>query len=172
MLGLEERDLEADNGDRRRAVVIDCADWVNIVALVEGDRPEPAMVMVRQWRFGIGDFTLEVPGGMVDPGEEASQAALRELEEETGYRAREVTYLGVVEPNPALQSNRTTSWLATGLAKTGGPQGDGDEELEVLEVPLSEVEKRVARGEIRHALVLSALFWWQRHRDGGELDRR
>ena len=80
--------------------VIDSPNWVNVVALT----PDEEVVFVRQYRHGTGQITLELPGGMVDPGEDFKQAGLRELKEETGYSGHETTLLGVVDPNPAFMN--------------------------------------------------------------------
>ena len=151
---VETRSLEADDGDRREALVIDSCDWVNVIALTDKDE----VVFIRQFRFGTGEITTEIPGGMVEPDETAAQAAARELEEETGYRAAHVEFLGAVDPNPAIQNNRCSLFLATGLTDLGAPAGDGDEEITVELVPYTEVTELVERGEIRHALVLCAFY--------------
>ena len=62
--------------------------------------------MVRQFRHGLGNVTLEIPGGIIEPGEEPAAAAVRELREESGYRAGRVRLLGSSNPNPALFGNR------------------------------------------------------------------
>src|SRR5277367_1134034 len=101
----EERDLtilrirEDSFEDPRDAslhprVILTAPDWVNVVALTDAGEA----VLVRQFRFGVEANTLEIPGGMVEPGEEPSAAASRELQEETGFRAREVVPLGFVHP--------------------------------------------------------------------------
>src|ERR671921_325709 len=78
-----DRLINPKDGVEHPRVVIEAPDWVNVIPVTEDGR----VVMVRQYRFGIAENTLEVPGGMVDPGEEPARAAARELEEETGYRA-------------------------------------------------------------------------------------
>ena len=82
--------------------ILDAPSWVNIIPLTR-DRK---VVMVRQFRHGISGFTLEIPGGMVDPDDESpADAARRELREETGYDSARIIELGRVHPNPAIMPN-------------------------------------------------------------------
>jgi 8-oxo-dGTP pyrophosphatase MutT (NUDIX family) len=150
---LERHRLVADES-AREALVLQAPDWVNVIALL----PDSSVVFVRQWRFGLAAVTLEIPGGMVDPGEAPIDAAARELVEETGYRAGTIELLGEVHPNPAFISNRCLSYLARDLAWIGEPQGDGEEELTVETAPLAAVPDLVARGVVTHSLVISAFY--------------
>jgi len=134
-------------------LVLETPDWVNVVALSEARR----LVCVRQYRFGTGAITLEIPGGALDPREAHEAAAKRELREETGYTAPRWTYLGAVEPNPAFQDNRCHHWLAEGARRTHALELDSGEDIEVLELDLEDVRARILSGEIRHSLVLTAL---------------
>ena len=88
---------------------IDCAEWVNVVALTEAGE----LVLVRQERHGVEAYTLELPAGMVDYDEAPADAAARELREESGFEAKTIVPLGWVHPNPALQDNRCHTFLAT-----------------------------------------------------------
>jgi 8-oxo-dGTP pyrophosphatase MutT (NUDIX family) len=130
-------------------------DWITVVPLTN----DGEVLLLRQYRFGIEGFTLEVPGGMCDPGESPLEAARRELREETGCTARELIELGWVHPNPALQANRCYSYLARGLSRVGPPEPDAHEAFEQISLPLAEVRERVLRGEISHALVVSAFHF-------------
>ena len=157
LLSLTTRDLEAENGDTRQALVVEVPEWVNMIAL-DDDRN---VLLVQQWRYGVAAPTLEIPGGMVDPGESPAEAARRELLEETGYRARHWTRLGVVEPNPAIFDNRCTTFLAESIERVGDPIGDGEEEIEVTTLPLAEIPARILSGDIAHALVVAAFYLHQ-----------
>jgi ADP-ribose pyrophosphatase len=127
-------------------------DWVNVVPLTDDGQ----VVMVRQWRYGSRDFTLEVPGGLVDSGAEPLAAAQAELVEETGHRAAAWERLGRINPNPALFPNRLHTWLATGLTRVGELVVTPTERTEVELVPLTRVPELIKQGVIDHALVICA----------------
>ena len=114
------------------------------------------VLFIRQFRFGTDEITLEIPGGMCDGDEPPLEAALRELREETGYDATDVTELGWVHPNPAIQNNRCYTYLARGLSKAGVPTPDPHESFELVKVPLAHVPALIDSREITHALVVTA----------------
>jgi len=136
-------------------------DWVNVVALTDDDR----VLLIRQFRAGTRSVTLEIPGGLVEPGEEPLAAARRELREETGYEASTWRALGAVRPNPAIQGNRCHTFLACGARRVGEPQLEAAEDIDVEPTPLAEIPALAKSGAIDHTLVLSAfLHLWL---DGG-----
>jgi ADP-ribose pyrophosphatase len=141
---------------------VDSPDWVNVVAL----DTEGRMLLIRQFRFGTRTFTLEVPGGMVDPGEEPRATAERELREETGYAAARITSLGFCEPNPAIFNNRCHLFLAEGCTRQTELVLDPGEDIEVLPTPESEVFELLHTGGITHALVMVALSRYALYRRG------
>lgn len=129
--------------------------WVNVVPVTA--RGE--VVLVRQWRHGIKDFTLEIPGGLVDGDESPAAAAVREVREETGHAGDPPVEIGVVEANPAFMPTLTHTFLVENCRHVGAPEPDPGEDLEVILEPLAAIPALIARGAIRHSLVVCG-FWW------------
>lgn len=161
---LELREVRYDHpvrGTGREFTVIAAPDWVNVVALT----PDGRLVLVRQFRFGIDDFSLEVPGGVIEPGEDPVAAGVRELAEETGFVGRAARLLGSVHPNPAIQTNRCHLVLVEDAVRRAALDWDPDEEIETSTAPVAEVLAWARAGRITHSLVLCALFhfegWWR-----------
>jgi ADP-ribose pyrophosphatase len=142
--------------------VVDSPDWVNVVAI---DKHQNA-ILIRQFRVGTGAFTLEVPGGMVDPGEHPRATAERELYEESGYRAERLIDLGFIEPNPAIFNNRAHMFLAEGCEHVGAQVLDEGEDIEVVPMPVAEVLRMLHSGQITHALVSVALSRYELYAAG------
>jgi 8-oxo-dGTP pyrophosphatase MutT (NUDIX family) len=143
----------------RHFYILQAPAWVNIIPVTA--RRE--VVMVRQYRHGISGFTLEIPGGMVDPTDRnPAVAARREMVEETGYDGDVVLALGKVYPNPAIQPNFCYSYVAHNVRRIGRaqPSPDGSEETEVVLVALSRIKDLIATGRISHALVIAAFSFF------------
>jgi len=141
------------NAGEVKAVVLEAPDWVNVIAMT----PKGKVVVVRQYRFGSGQTTTEIPAGIVEGGETSEEAAVRELREETGYTAPHWEYMGYVEPNPAFLNNRCHHWLAREAVCTADPDLDAGEDLVVEEMSVEEIRREVAEGRLRHALAITAL---------------
>lgn len=140
-------------GQVLKRLVLETPDWVNVVALTRARR----LVVVRQYRFGTSQLTLEIPGGVIDRGEEHRAAAERELREETGFTSQRWTYLGAVEPNPAFQTNLCHHWLAEDCDRTHELELDHGEDIALGTITLDEARAGIRSGTIRHALVITAL---------------
>lgn len=153
------------NGLEGDYIGIEAPDWVVILAEHDGK-----FVLVRQWRHGEDRITLEFPGGVSDPGEDLMTTALRELEEETGYRAGKITCLGTMSSNPALFKNHFSVFLAEDLVQTGKQHLDHDEFLRFEELPITEVIARMGDHEFTHAYMGTALAFYLRHRLAGDHD--
>jgi len=144
---------------------IDSSDWVNIVPVTAAGE----FVMVRQYRHGLDDFTIETPGGLVDPGEAPIEAAGRELLEETGYRAAGIVPLGGVNPNPALFGNVLHVFLGRDAVKVAEVRNESTEETHVELVPRAELAALIRGGQVNHALVIAAFQLYDL--EGGGLGR-
>lgn len=138
--------------------VIDCADWVNVVALTPGEGGERSVVMVEQFRYGTAEVTLEIPGGVIDPGEDPVEAGVRELLEETGYRGARARLLGRNDANPAIMTNRAYTILVEDAEQVGGLSLDEHEQIVVREARVGDLPGMVERGEIAHTIVIAGLF--------------
>jgi ADP-ribose pyrophosphatase len=136
--------------------VIETPHWVNIIPLTADHQ----VVMVRQYRHGSREVTLEIPGGLVDPGDTPEKAAARELLEETGYQAEELTKIGVANPNPAIFNNRCYTFVARNVTKSRDPMPDQTEDIEVVLIPLVDIPELIRKGKIDHAIVISAFAWY------------
>ena len=153
--GFREDTVESPKTDNTHPVwVMDAPTWVNVIPITKDQK----VVMIKQYRFGSQEISLEIPGGMVDAGEEVFSAAIREMKEETGYDSKEVRQIGKISPNPALMSNNNYSYVAYNVEKTGDQQLDNMEDIEVLEVGLNQIPKLINNGEINHSLVISAFY--------------
>ncbi len=143
--------------------IIDCVNWVNVVAVTTDQQ----LVMIEQYRHGSNTVELEIPGGMIDPGDaDASAAGVRELREETGYEGENARIIGQVFPNPAIMSNTCYTVLVENCRCVCATSLDHGEDLITRLVPVSDIPALVASGHIRHSLVVVGLYYfdlWQRN---------
>jgi len=133
---------------------IESPDWSNIIAFTE----ELEVVLVEQFRHGVEEITLEVPGGILDPEENPEEAVIRELREETGFSVQQVKSLGWVHPNPALMANKCHLFIGTGARLTTATDMDEDEDIRVRLEPLEQVVKCIQDQTFTHALMIAGFF--------------
>lgn len=143
-----------------RMVVLESLDAANVVARRASDG---SILFVEQFRFGIGKYTLELPGGMVDHGEAQDMAARRELLEEAGAEARSWHYLGEIPSNPVFQDSYIYHWLAEGVELIQDPVLDDGEEVYLHWLPEAEVRQRLYSGQFQHPHTVNALLLFFHH---------
>ena len=134
--------------------ILESTDWINVIPLT----PQNEVVLIRQYRHGIKEVTLEIPGGIVEKGDSPEEAARRELREETGYECSQMILLGDVHPNPAFLNNTCYTFLAQGVSLTGKQEQDAKEDIEVMLRPLELIPRLIREEEITHSLVLAAFY--------------
>ncbi|MGA1205359.1 MAG: NUDIX hydrolase [Opitutales bacterium] len=155
-----QNNRESSEGD---FYVMEVADWAVTIALTD----EGNCVLVRQFRFGTGDFTWELPAGVVDEGEDPLEGGVRELYEESGYKGKSARVLGVVHPNPAIQRNRCHLILVEGAERIGKGDPGPHEFFDVREVPVETLFEWARNGTITHAIVHAALFYLRDYLETG-----
>jgi 8-oxo-dGTP pyrophosphatase MutT (NUDIX family) len=135
--------------------------WVNVVAVTASDE----LVLLRQYRHGLGQVHFEIPAGTTDPGETSLEdAARRELLEETGYGGGRWSPLTTLSANPALQNNLSHAFLAEGVERLAAPHADDSEDLRVHLVPVGELEAMLDDGDFVQALHVAPLMLYLLHR--------
>ena len=148
------------NSKVMKRIILETGDWVNVVAIT----PKKKFILVKQYRFGSGRITTEIPAGLIEKNESSRDSAIRELREETGYTTENWQYLGSVEPNPAYLNNRCHHWLALDVVNTDVPDPDEGEDIAVEFYSFDRLAGAIHNGEVNHVLALSALsripsFW-------------
>ncbi len=136
--------------------VLHLADAVHVVALT----PDEEVLLVRQFRAGSGRDSLEIPGGLVDPGEDPCAAGARELLEETGYAGDPPVFLGTLWSNPSLLTSRISTVVISNARLVADTNPDEHEELTIERVPADDIPRLIREGQIDHALVVLGLLWW------------
>ena len=136
--------------------VLEYPPWVNVLALT----PEHNVVLIKQYRHGIRQVILELPGGALDE-QDASvlDAAQRELREETGYVAEEWRETGTFCASPNNHTNMAHCFLAFGARYVTEPQREASEHIEVVLMSLDEFLERAYQGELRHSHHVASLFF-------------
>jgi len=134
--------------------IVQCLNWVNIIAIT----PDEKIVLIKQYRHGTDCITTEIPGGAVNHMEDKLLAAMRELQEETGYTSNQWTSLGKVDVNPAFMTNHCETFLALNAVKTHDQNLDPFEEIDVFLESKNKINTLIKNGEITHSLIIAAFY--------------
>ncbi len=146
--------LKLPDGRSAFREVVEHRGSVAIIPLLDDGR----IVLLRQYRPVIGEWILEIPAGTIEPGERPHECALRELEEETGYRAGKITKLLEFYVSPGYTTEKIYLYKAENLQKTK-PRPEPYEFLEIVELTLSEALDKILNGDIRDAKTIIALLY-------------
>ena len=144
------------DGRDKPFTILGCPDWVQILALT----PDCRILLVRQFRHGTRQVSLELPGGVIEPGQTPEEAGRRELREETGYAADNFRQLAAFRPNPAVQNNTAYVFAADNARPAGPTQFDENEDLDLVLVPAAELPGLVLNGAVDHAMMAAAILFY------------
>jgi len=145
--------VQMSDGSESKREIVEHKGAVCIVPV----RDDGMVLMTRQFRLAAGKPLLEVPAGTLEEGEAPEMCATRELEEETGYKAGSLRALFMAYVSPGYDTKQIRGYLATGLTP-GKTHTDADENVEVVPIPLADVERMVLSGEIEDSKTISALL--------------
>jgi len=137
--------------------VLDSASWVNLIPITK----DGEIILIEQFRHGTAEVTLEIPGGLVEQGEDPRLAAERECKEETGYfSTTDSVLLCEISPNPAFLNNRCYSYIWLDVEQKFEQSLDGNEEIRIISAKVDQVFDYIKSGRIDHSLVLNAFFFY------------
>lgn len=134
--------------------IINSPNWVNIAAITEDGN----IILIRQHRLGNDELTLEIPAGLIEAGEDPQKAAIRELEEETGYKAGNIVLMNKLYSNPAIMDNLIFFYYAENCFKISDQNLDPSEDIQIELFPLSKLDELLNSGQITHQIIYNALL--------------
>ena len=152
------------DGRDKAFTVLACPEWVQVLAFT----PDDQALLVRQFRQGTRQVSLELPGGVVEPGQTPEEAARREMREETGYEAENFRQLAAFRPNPAVQNNTAYAFVAENARLAGPTRFDENEDLDLVLVPAAELRDLVLTGAVDHVIMAAAILFYTALRPRGE----
>lgn len=134
--------------------VVELPDWCNAIVFTEDER----VILVRQYRYAADMITFELPGGIMEKGEEPRTAAIREMEEETGYTSNDVEFLMKVSPNPAINDNTAYFFIARNAVPHGKTNFDAMEDIDTESFSKEEILQMLRENKLQHGVQVGPLF--------------
>ena len=155
----------SEDGMKSNFYYLNANNWVTIIPIYKNDQNIDEFVMVRQFRHGDQQIYTEFPAGIMEKNENPEVAALRELEEETGFTGK-LTFIGKLNPNPAILNNTNYTFLAEDLKPLKqGQKLDEEERLHVVHMNIREVGRYMGIApEFSHAIMVQAYYYYLRYR--------
>jgi 8-oxo-dGTP pyrophosphatase MutT (NUDIX family) len=150
----EEIMINPRNGKSIDFYYLDLSDWTVVIPVTDKNE----IVMIKQYRVGAKKYFYEFPGGLIDKGECPSDAAKRELKEETGYFSEKLTLLSEVYPLPAFQTSKCYIYLAENVEFTGEISLDAGEDIETLILPVDKVKKMLNENMLDNSIMMLAFL--------------
>jgi ADP-ribose pyrophosphatase len=157
---VDEIEYDSGNGGRRE-VVIHPGGAVAVPVTDDGK-----IILVKQFRYPFKEKVLELPAGKLDEGEDPQICAVRELEEETGYKPATVKKLGAIYTSPGFCTEILHIYLTENLEEGTHNREEGEIGMEVLEFTLEEIQHKITSGEIVDAKTISGIHYYQLYREG------
>ena len=152
-------EIEYNSGNHaRREVAIHYGGAVVVPVNANGK-----VIFVKQFRYPFKKLLIELPAGKLNKGEDPQHCALRELEEETGYKTADIHKLGVIATTPGLCTELLQIYLAENLSPGNHNREEGELEMEVLEFSFNEIETKIMNGEIYDAKSISGIYMAQNY---------
>lgn len=134
--------------------IIESPDWINVAARTEdGD-----LILIKQHRLGTDEITLEIPAGLIEKDEDPLNAAIRELEEETGYRPGNILLMKKLYANPAIMNNSIYFFFADNCRKVNKQNLDPSEDIEIELFPVDNIDNLLSSEKISHQIIHHALM--------------
>jgi ADP-ribose pyrophosphatase len=156
IISLRLEEVELPDGNRAKRELVQHPGAVALIPITN----EGKIILVKQYRKSLNRTLIEIPAGRIEVGEDPKITALRELEEETGYGARKVTYIQSFATSPGFADEIIHLYLAENLYEIENPAaGDEDEFIELLEATIDEAEQMVAAGDIYDAKTAFAVIY-------------
>lgn len=153
ILNLRVDDVQLDNGRPTKREIVEHRGAAAIVPITDSGN----VILVRQSRYAVSTELLEVPAGTLELGEDFENCARRELEEETGFRCREIRKISELFVAPGYSTEKIYVYLAKGLTKSN-MRTEEDEQIKVETLSIASALEKVRMGEIRDAKTICALF--------------